>query len=186
MRTFIAVDLDPAIKANLFDFIKSLKKINDRDVSWVREDALHLTIKFLGQIDPPNLEEIKKALADVIRPIRSFPLVLKGTGYFPSNPRAIRVLWAGVFQQPTLMGLQREIDFRLQSLGIAPENTPFHPHLTLGRVKAAAKLREVLAEIERHQYSTFGQMDVERITLFESRLKSSGAEYGVLGEFPLT
>ena len=186
MRTFIAVELEPAIKATLTEFIKDLKKINDHDVSWVREDALHLTIKFLGEIAPANLEAIKAALAEVSRPIRSFPLVLKGTGYFPSNPRAIRVLWAGVFQQPTLMGLQREIDFRLQSLGIAPENMPFQPHLTLGRVKTAAKLREVLAELERHQYSTFGQMTVDRITLFESLLKPGGAEYAVLGEYPLT
>jgi 2'-5' RNA ligase len=186
MRTFIAIDLDPAIKATLSDFVKGLKKINDRDVSWVREDAMHLTVKFLGEIAAPNLEAIKAALAEVTRPIRSFPLILKGTGYFPSNPRAIRVLWAGVFQQPTLMGLQREIDFHLQALGISPENTPFHPHLTLGRVKSAAKLREILAELERHQYSTFGQMTAERVALFESRLKREGAEYSVLAEFPLS
>jgi RNA 2',3'-cyclic 3'-phosphodiesterase len=186
MRTFIALDLDPAIKATLADFIKGLKKINPRDVSWVREDALHLTIKFLGEIAPAALDPIRAALAEVTRPIRSFPLILKGTGFFPSDPKAIRVLWAGVFQQPTLMGLQREIDFRLRSLGFSPENVPYHPHLTLGRVKSASKLRDVLAEIERHQYSTFGQMTVDRVTLFESRLKPEGAEYAVLGEYPLT
>ncbi len=186
MRMFIAVDLDPAIKATLFDFIKGLKKINDRDVSWVREDALHLTIKFLGEISPDGLDAIKAALTEITRPIRSFPLILKGTGYFPSNPRAIRVLWAGVFQQPTLMGLQREIDFRLQIQGFPAENIPFNPHLTLGRVKSPQKLRDVLAELERHQYSAFGKMTVDRIKLFESRLKPAGAEYTVLGEFPLT
>jgi RNA 2',3'-cyclic 3'-phosphodiesterase len=186
MRTFIALDLDPAIKASLSEFIKGLKKINASDVNWVREDALHLTLKFLGQIPPAALEPIKAALAEVTRPIRSFPLILKGTGFFPANPKVARVLWAGVFQQPTLMGLQREIDFRLQPLGFSPESLPFHPHLTLGRVKTAAKLRDVLAELERHQYSAFGQMTVDRVTLFESRLKPEGAEYAVLGEYPLT
>jgi 2'-5' RNA ligase len=186
MRTFIALDLDPAIKACLSDFVKGLKKINARDVSWVREDALHLTLKFLGEISPAALEPIKAAVAEVTRPIRSFPLTLKGTGFFPSNPKAARVLWAGVFQQPTLMGLQREIDFRLRPLGFSPEAAPFHPHLTLGRVKTAAKLRDVLTEMERHQYSTFGQMTADRVTLFESRLKPEGAEYAVLGEYPLS
>jgi 2'-5' RNA ligase len=186
MRTFIALDLDPAIKASLTEFIKGLKKINSRDVSWVRENALHLTIKFLGEITPAALDPIKAALAEVTRPIRTFPLVLKGTGYFPSNPKIIRVLWAGVFQQPTLMGLQREIDFRLRALGISPESAPFLPHLTLGRVKSSSKLRDILAELERHQYSTFGQMTVDRVSLFESRLKPEGAEYAVLDEYPLT
>ncbi|MGD0783191.1 MAG: RNA 2',3'-cyclic phosphodiesterase [Candidatus Aminicenantales bacterium] len=186
MRTFVAVDLDPAMKATLSDFIKGLKKINDRDVSWVHEEALHLTIKFLGEIAPAGLEAIKAALADITRPVRSFPLILKGTGYFPASPKAIRVFWAGVFQQPTLMGLQREIDFRLQAQGFPAENTPFNPHLTLGRVKAPQKLRDVLAEIERHRYSAFGQMTVDRIKLFESRLKPAGAEHSVLAEFPLT
>jgi RNA 2',3'-cyclic 3'-phosphodiesterase len=186
MRTFIALDLDPAIKTTLVDFISDLKKLNPRDVNWVREDALHLTIKFLGEVAPAALDPIKAALAEVTQPIRSFPLILKGTGYFPSNPKVARVLWAGVFQQPTLMGLQREVDYRLRDLGFSPEALPFHPHLTLGRVKTAAKLRDVLAEMERHQYSTFGQMTVDRVTFFESRLKPEGAEYAVLGEYPLT
>jgi RNA 2',3'-cyclic 3'-phosphodiesterase len=185
MRTFIALDLDPAIKATLAGFIKDLRKINDRDISWVREDALHLTIKFLGEIPPAGVEPIKEALAEVIRPIHAFPLILKGTGTFPTNPKAIRVLWTGAFQQPTLMGLQREIDFRLCSLGFSPETTPFQPHLTLGRVKTSTKMRDILAEMERHRYSTFGQMIVDRVTLFESRLKPEGAEYSVRAEFPL-
>ena len=186
MRAFIAIDLDPAIKATLSDFVKGLKKINDRDVSWVRENALHLTIKFLGEIKDGHLDSITTFLAEITRSVHSFPLVLKGTGFFPTNPRTIRVLWIGVFEQPTLMGLQREIDFRLQTQGFPAENIPFHPHLTLGRVKAPQKLRDILAELERHQYSAFGQMSVNRITLFESRLKPNGAEYSVLGEFPLS
>jgi len=186
MRAFIAIDLDPAIKATLSDFIKGLKKINDRDVSWVREDAFHLTVKFLGEIKDGRLDSITALLDEIARSVQSFPLILKGTGFFPADPRAIRVLWVGAFEQPTLMGLQREIDLRLQTQGFPVENTPFHPHLTLGRVKARQKLHDILAELERHQYSAFGQMSVNRITLFESRLKPNGAEYSVLGEFPLS
>lgn len=185
MRVFIAIELDPAIKTTLSDFIGRLKRINDRDVNWVRDEALHLTMKFLGEIPPAALDAIRMTMTEITRPVSSFPLVIKGTGYFPSNPRGIRVLWAGVFEQPTLMGLQREIDFRLQRHGCPAENVPFHPHLTLGRVKAPLKLRDVLTELERHQYSTFGQMTVAKITLFESRLRPAGAEYSVLAEFPL-
>jgi RNA 2',3'-cyclic 3'-phosphodiesterase len=186
MRTFIAIDLDPAIKTTLTDFVTGLKKINDRDVSWIRPEAMHLTIKFLGEINEAALDSIRATLAEITRPVTSFPLVIKGTGCFPAQGRNIRILWVGVFEQPTLMGLQREIDFRLQTRGVLAESVPFHPHLTIGRVKSAAKIRDILTQLDRHQYSAFGQMTVTKISLFESRLKPAGAEYSALAEFPLS
>ncbi len=187
MRAFIAIDLDPAIKHTLRDFIRRLAKINGRDVSWVQDEGLHLTLKFLGgDVQPERLEPVRNLLAELTAPLKPFPLVLKGTGFFPNDVRMIRVLWVGVFEQPTLMNLQREMDYRLESLGFIVENRPFHPHLTLGRVKSALKLREVLDELDRHKYSDFGQMNVARIILFESRLQPGGAVYTPLAEFPLS
>jgi RNA 2',3'-cyclic 3'-phosphodiesterase len=185
MRAFIAIDLDPAIKATLADFIRRLKKINDRDVSWSGPEGLHLTLKFLGEISDSKAAEVRAALAEVIKPIRPFPLVLKGTGAFPPNSKFIRVLWAGVFEQPTLMNLHREIDFAMSRLAFIPESHPFHPHLTLGRVRTALRLHEVLDEMERYKYSDFGQMTAGKVTLFESRLQPTGAVYRVMEEYPL-
>jgi RNA 2',3'-cyclic 3'-phosphodiesterase len=184
MRTFIAIDLDPDLKANLADFIRRLKKINERDVSWSESDGLHLTLKFLGEISETKLAAVHESLSGIIRSVKPFPLVLKGTGYFPSNSKFIRVLWAGVFEQPTLMNLHREIDFEMAKHGFIAESHPFHPHLTLGRVRTAMRLHDVLDELERHKYSTFGQMTAGRVTLFESRLLPAGAVYSVIREYP--
>lgn len=185
MRTFIAIDLEPDLKANLAEFIKRLKKINEKDVSWSGPDGLHLTLKFLGEIPEAKLAAVKESLVGVVSSQKSFPLVLKGTGYFPPNSKFIRVLWAGVFEQPTLMNLHREIDFEMAKHGFIPESHPFHPHLTLGRVRTALRLHDVLDELERHKYSTFGQMTAGQVTLFESRLQPAGASYGILAEYPL-
>jgi 2'-5' RNA ligase len=186
MRTFIAIDLDPAIKATLADFLKRLRKVNDRDISWSSLEGLHLTLKFLGEVQPEKVDRVKDTLVRLIPSFPTFPLVLKGTGYFPNNTKFIRVLWAGVFEQPNLMNLQREIVFHLQNQGFLSEEHPFHPHLTLGRVKSVLKLADVLNELERYQYSDFGQMTVSKITLFESRLLPSGAVYKPLAEFFLS
>jgi 2'-5' RNA ligase len=185
MRTFIAIDIDPAIKATLADFIRRLRKINDKDVSWSGPDAFHLTLKFLGEVDESRLEAVKEALAVRLAGAKAFPLVLKGTGAFPQSGRLIRVLWAGVFEQPTLMDLQREVEFAMTGLGFPPESPSFHPHLTLGRVRSALRLREVLDELERYKYSDFGQMTASRVTLFQSQLRPSGAVYSALREYPL-
>jgi RNA 2',3'-cyclic 3'-phosphodiesterase len=186
MRAFIAIDLDPTIKATLAEFIQRLKKINGRDVSWSGIDGLHLTLKFLGEISEAKADEAKRALAGVTIQVRPFPLVLKGTGVFPSNSKFIRVLWAGVFEQPNLMNLHREVDFAMGKLGFLSESQPFHPHLTLGRVRTAIHLHDILDELDRYKYSSFGQMTAAKVTLFESQLKPEGAEYRVIQEFPLT
>jgi 2'-5' RNA ligase len=186
MRAFIAIDLEPAIKATLADFIRRLRKINDRDVSWSLPEGLHLTLKFLGEIHSAKEAEVRQALASITGPAGRFPLVLKGTGAFPAGSKFIRVLWAGVFEQPTLMNLHREIDFAMGRLGFITESHPFHPHLTLGRVRTALRLHEVLDELERYKYSDFGQMTATKVTLFESRLQPAGAVYRIVEEFPLT
>ena len=186
MRTFIAIGLDPAIQKTMADFLRRLRKINSRNVTWVRDEAMHLTLKFLGNVDESRAAAVKSVLAEITKSVSPFPLALKGTGHFPLNPRSIRVLWIGAFEQPTLMALQREIDFRLQPLGFAAESAPFHPHLTLGRIKSPGKLNDVLNEMERYKFSDFGQMTVATITLFESKLKPTGAEHSVLAEFSLS
>lgn len=185
MRTFIAIDIDPAIKATLADFIRRLRRINAKDVSWSGPESFHLTLKFLGELDEPKLEAVQEALAGRLAGAKAFPLVLKGTGYFPQSPRFIRVLWAGVYEQPSLMALQRDVEFAMTGLGFPPESPSFHPHLTLGRVRSPLRLRELLDELERYKHSDFGQMTASRVTLFQSQLRPSGAVYSSLREFPL-
>jgi 2'-5' RNA ligase len=182
MRTFIAIDLEPSLKQNLCDLLRRLKKLNDRSVSWVRESGMHLTLKFLGEIDEDQAVNIAEILKNVCSISSSFPLSLRGTGFFPANARNPRVLWIGIIEEPALMNLQACLESKLERLGFPKEERPFHPHLTLGRVKSSLNLGEVMAELEKRKDADFGDMAVKKITFFKSTLKPSGAEYSHLAE----
>ena len=137
MRTFIAIDLEPSLKQNLCDLLRRLKKLNDRSVSWVRESGMHLTLKFLGEIDEDQAVNIAEILKNVCSISSSFPLSLRGTGFFPANARNPRVLWIGIIEEPALMNLQACLESELERLGFPKEERPFHPHLTIGRIKSS-------------------------------------------------
>ncbi len=185
MRTFIAIDLGPAIKDRLAALVSRLKPLGG-DVKWVSREAMHLTLKFLGEVDPAKAAGIKDALVAACSGRASFPLACRGTGVFPPGSRSPRVLWVGIAAGPELGLLQEDIEAACNRLGFERESRPFQPHLTLGRVKGPADLGRVLAELERSREEGFGEMPVRSVIFFESRLKPSGAEYAVLEEFPLT
>ncbi len=186
MRTFIAIDLDPAIKRNLSGFVARLKTLSSKNISWVREQGMHLTLKFLGDIEESQVSAIKSLISSISNKYPRFPLTVKGTGYFPANTKFLRVLWAGVEEQPVLTSLQRELETELEKLGFAKEKRAFHPHLTLGRVRAPSNLIDILKMLENNRTADFGQMTVRKITFFESRLKPTGAEYAALAEDELS
>lgn len=184
MRTFIAIDLDPALKAALQGLIRELKATG-ADVRWTQTGGFHLTLKFLGEIDDGQALVVKKVLGEVTGRHSAFPLRLEGAGAFPGeqNPR---VLWAGFTGATELLGLQDELDRELEREGFPRESRSFHPHLTLGRVKGPGRLREAMIRLEKHREEKFGVMTVGKVTLFESRLRPEGAEYRVEAEFELS
>jgi 2'-5' RNA ligase len=181
MRTFIAIDLDPGIKRSLSDLIRRLKKAGPEGTSWAREAAMHLTLKFLGEIDEPRSEAVGRAMDEAVLPGRPFPLQVRGTGYFP-DARSPRVLWAGIAPSAELDSIQARLDSGLAAIGFEREARPFHPHLTLGRVRSAPGVRAALTELELQKNADFGTMTASKITLFRSDLRPSGAEYSVLKE----
>ena len=146
---------------------------------------MHLTLKFLGEIDEARVFQVKKLMEETTASFKTFSLKLRGTGFFPPNPKYPRVLWIGTVSEATLLELQERLESGLEGLGFARENRPFHPHLTLGRVKNPSGLRDVITELEKAKEAEFGEMSVARITLFQSTLKPTGAEYTVLYESPL-
>ena len=186
MRTFIAIELDPGIKRTLSDFLRRLKKLAPRNISWIRESGMHLTLKFLGEVDEGRVPIVQTLMNDVAAASPAFPLKLKGTGFFPPQAKVPRVLWIGTEEQPAILNLEEKLVSGLERLGFAREDRPFRPHLTLGRVRHASGLGEAIAELEKNRETAFGEMVVTRITLFKSVLKSTGAEYSVLGEGPLS
>lgn len=184
MRTFIAIDLEPALKEAVLGLVENLKRTK-ADVRWAGPSGLHLTLKFLGEIGADAVPGVTSALERVAGRHRPFPLVLEGTGRFPQG-LAPRVLWVGVRPQPALLSLQEGLERELEVEGFLREARPFHPHLTLGRVKGPSFVREALAELEKRGSFVSGEMEVSRITLFESQLGPGGARYRVVSEHTLS
>jgi 2'-5' RNA ligase len=142
-------------------------------------------MKFLGSISPEVLEKLSLAITPVVAAWSPFDLRIHGLGCFPSirNPR---VLWAGIAQGGAeASSLQKAIEDKSTELGLQPGDRPFHPHLTLGRVRSP-KGRGLLAEaVESHKDAEVGTFRVSEVYLFKSELRPSGAVYSKLRTFPM-
>lgn len=183
MRAFIAVELDPEIKRTLQAFVTVLRSTRG-DVRWARPDGLHLTLKFLGEIDEPGALRVGEVLADLAGRHGAFTLCFRGTGVFPGE-RDPRVLWVGAVAGPGLAVFQDDLDRLLETEGFERERREFKPHLTLGRVKGPGRIREVVAELDKRRGETFGEMTARKVALFESRLRPEGPEYRIVRETEL-
>ena len=179
LRTFIALEVPVEVKDIACNLQDDLRKFQCR-VSWTRQQALHLTLKFLGDTYPEQVDEISDAVADITGKYTPFELQLEKGGCF--GGRIPRVLWLGIRENEKLTELQKEIDRALSKLGFPAENRKFHPHLTLGRVKD----RQGTEEMGRH----LREVSVEKcsftateLIFFKSELKSTGAVYTPLKIF---
>lgn len=180
MRLFIAIDVGDAIAAEAGRVVEMLRRRAQTlapraHITWVTPERVHLTVRFIGQVDDSQASAIEAALTPAIA-VPPFDLHVTGLGTFP--PRgAPRVLWAGIDGQiDALRAAEREVSDRLARLGIAREDRPYSPHLTLARVKEAAGLRAA-SLVEGVADRDFGSTRVDAITLFESRLSSKGPTY---------
>jgi len=183
VRTFIAIELNSAVLAQVSKLQSRLKdEVLPGFVRWVRPEGIHLTLKFLGDVQEDKLDDIAQALRAASAAHTPFSLHIAGMGCFP-NPRRPRVIWLGV-REPggTLERLQQDVERAISPLGYPPERRSFSPHLTLGRVKdghSAADLAALGEYVTRAKVS-IGQMEVTSIYLMRSDLRPSGAIYTAL------
>ncbi len=184
MRTFIAIDLDEGIKKTISEFIRELDR-SDRHIKWIKPPGMHLTLKFMGDINEEKKAEVESVLKKIADRHRPFPLGFKGTGTFPPGKKYPRVLWIGIKENKPLLEIQSRLENELERLQYSREQRKYHPHLTLGRVKIPYHIESVLSLLEKNKERDFGDMTVNRITLFLSTLKPTGAEYTKLSEFEL-
>ncbi len=151
-------------------------------VKWVAPATYHVTLKFIGWTRSAAVEPIRDALDAALEGKKGFRFTTQGLGAFPSPAKA-RVVWAGIDDPGgDLTALAEAIDEALTPLGYAAEKRPFHPHVTLGRIKTPGKISEVL---EPHAEQSFSETRAESVVLFESVMKSSGAEYSAVAEWSL-
>ncbi|OIQ56211.1 RNA 2',3'-cyclic phosphodiesterase [Neomoorella thermoacetica] len=173
MRLFIAINFSTAMVASLARLQAELRQL-PVPVKWVNPNSIHLTLKFLGEVDPARLEETGKALERAAMGINPWDLEVKGTGVFP-NWRSPRVIWAGVESEAPLYDLQRQVTQEYLALGFKADT--FTPHLTLGRLRpgvAGGILREKLQSLAN---VSWGRERVTAVSLMESQLSPRGANY---------
>ena len=175
-RAFVAIDLPESLRFALGAVQQELKTAKFR-VKWVRPESIHLTLKFLGNIDVNRTDEIVNAMTLSARGRNALRLNASGLGVFP-NARRPRVIWVGLGGQVDhLKSLQQTLDAHLADLGFPAETRPYKGHLTLGRVKgkiAVDRMQSALDEFNAFESEGF---EADRIILFKSELHPSGAVY---------
>ncbi|HZW03347.1 MAG TPA: RNA 2',3'-cyclic phosphodiesterase [Anaerolineaceae bacterium] len=179
IRAFIAIELPDAIREKLSLLLDRLKCPETSAVRWVPVSNIHLTLKFLGDTSPNNLEIFSKILHAEAARRRSFEFEIGGIGTFP-NLRRPRVIWVGVQAPAELIGLQRSIEGEAIRLGYNPDGRPFSPHLTLGRVNQNAtpqEVRQISDVLLKQPSEKLGKVTVDRVVLFRSDLRPNGAVY---------
>ena len=179
IRAFIAIDLHSDVQQKLGDVIRRLKPLTGDIVRWVPEHNIHVTLKFLGDTSPANLEILKKIITSEAARYAPMELTLTALGAFP-NLRRPRVIWVGVEAPAALYSLQRSIDTETQRLGYAAEERPFSPHLTLGRVTHNAlpdEIRTIGDMLAASKVTMNALVQVKTAVLFRSDLQPGGAVY---------
>ncbi len=184
IRTFVAVSMPGAVLQAIGNAQETLRA-HGLNIRWVRKEGIHLTLKFLGNIDVEKVGQVQAAMEQASKAFSPFTLAGKGIGVFP-NIRRARVVWAGMSGEvEALRGLQRELESQLEPVGFPKERRPFKGHLTLGRVKGrldAAKLTEGLEALEDFQTESF---TANSVVLYRSDLRPGGAVYSKLAEVAL-
>ena len=184
IRSFVAIEIPEDVRQRLRELLRGLKSTG-ADVKWVRPEGIHLTLKFLGDVDREAVEILSLSLGPVVEKFAPFELKAQGIGGFPSfrNPR---VVWAGLIETGgVLSALQRQIETTTAGLGFPSEERPFKPHLTLGRVRSSEGKSALTRTLEAKATLDLGAFRAERVILFRSDLRPEGAVYTRIEEFGL-
>ena len=180
IRSFIAIELSGELKQALTRLQSGLKSGSRTPVRWVDPNSIHLTLKFLGDIDINMTGKITAAMEEAVRGLHPFQIEMSGLGVFP-NPRRVQVVWVGLTGEvERLARLQKRIETGLIPLGFAAESRSFTPHLTLARVRdrATPYEREDLGRlIEGMRLEADYRMNVASVHLMKSQLTKEGPVY---------
>ena len=177
----MAVAISDAVRGKLTEIQARLKQTG-ADVGWVAPANIHLTILFLGTVFESQASALAAAADEIASAYQPGTLEVSGIGYF-GRAQSPRVIWAGLTGdvQP-LLALQKEIAAAANQTGIFPDDKPFHPHLTIGRVRAARNIGALLAVLETFRDAAFGTIAIDRVLLMKSALTARGPIYTPLHE----
>jgi RNA 2',3'-cyclic 3'-phosphodiesterase len=174
-RLFVALRPPASVRSPLLDVMSGVP-----GARWQDDDQLHITLRFVGEVDGRMAEDVAHALGTVRAPALS--LDIAGVGRFDTRGRA-NALWAGVRPRDAIAGLHRKVDQALVRCGLPPEGRAYLPHLTLARLgRMAGPVEPWLA---RHAGLSSPTFEISHMMLFESHLGSEGARYETVARYPL-
>ena len=174
-RLFVAIRPPEQIRDVLIDAMD-----DSADFRWQDEDQLHLTLRFVGEVERP----VANDLADALGKVRSEPFAIRLNGVGRFEQRSSGALWAGVEPKEPVTSLAAKVERACLTAGLEPERRAYHPHITLARWKGR-RTREVRSFLERRAGLASEPFAVDRFTLFESRLSRHGAHYEEVSDYRL-
>lgn len=194
MRLFVAFDIDDAIRARIARWLDGVRDFAP-EARWVKQESLHLTLKFIGERPDAELEGLKNALASVRGTFMEINFC--GFGFFPTA-RSARVFWIGMEAGAELAALAAAVDQKLMGLGIPKEERKFSPHLTLARLGGGSgsprwrkgdrptnTFRSLQDKLAAFPVPEFGSMTAREFFLYKSQLSPKGSTYTKLARFRL-
>ncbi len=177
-RLFIAIDIPEEVRRT---FKKTAESIELNNARYSRLDQMHLTLRFLGNVPGDRKEKLIQMLHDIHLP--SFELDTDSLGVFPKRGMS-RILWVGLKESDVLNELQRSIEDVVEKCGFEAYNKPWHPHITLARLKGRNHLTQEILEESSAQNETM-RFPVDAFYLYRSEFKKSGAVYSIQETFKL-
>ena len=186
MRVFLAISLSDGIRAGLAAAVQRFSPLIE-GVKWCHRDQMHITLLFLGEVAPAFVPHVSETVQKVCADHPAFTCAVNGYGFW-GNMRNPTALWAGVEMPEELESLQEKLVRAVKKLGFPDLSSEgFQPHITLGRCKTVRKngALELLRAMDADTEADFGILEVNKVTLFESRLTPKGPIYRTMEKFPL-
>jgi 2'-5' RNA ligase len=188
VRAFVGVPLGEEVVRTAAQLSSSLRaRLAAQGVSpkWVLPANMHVTVRFLGNVDEPQIPAVKETLGPVVARHASFLAVFRGIGCFPDAQRP-SVLWAGLADGGEAMDrLAADVNKALDALAFPREDRPFHAHVTLARMRRGGPPPDLAALVEEHAAFDVGSTVVREVVLFESNLRPRGPVYEAIWRGPL-
>lgn len=177
-RYFLAIPLPEAHRALIAKLRETMPGF-----SWTSSEKVHLTLRFLGEMEDEAVTGLEEALARI--EVEPFILPLEGIGVFPPRGHP-RVVWVGVGKgHPRLFQLRQRIDDNLLALGVEADLRTFHPHVTVARLRPESSPAAAALFVKKHRSFVGPPFRVDRFQLWSSQLQAGGSVYSEVADFPL-
>ena len=177
IRMFLSIPIkDPSALQTVLSDVKTLRNVRVSPLS-----QMHITVRFIGDIDDSKTKKVVNAISDAVQNINPFTITIKGAGCFP-NPKRPSVLWVGADPEKELREIAERISSNLKAYNISFDEKPFKSHITVGRCSGPVDIEPFLVKYSGKEFTSFL---CDEILVMRSELSPSGAKHTVLERVPL-